>query len=352
MSDSKNETQPPPTPADEESSQNPEKSAQGSTPAKKNALTLQRLQKLAAKYGYDLIPRNQPSPQKYEVNLPDKGSSAELPDVFRTVINESGLNLARNNTFSSLTEEEYLSINDQSSIVAFEIQKRVKSIPPPPNGSKASLRGNPLLEGAIVDRVISEKMIIRSPQLLSIIKQTVFWPSSTYHFSSRELEISAPYRSIGVYYDSFQKRLKADGVRLEEKEKEKKRQELEKRPVLRQVTIQAIDRQIDDLITARKHLHLLLKEVNRVQANNREEEIQRHSKGEVTFDMLWMLLKPGTYVYACVHETLVAGRVRLLIWNSSPRSRHDDEYIGVTVCFWYLDHNGSTFQRLLVYLSC
>ena len=349
MSDSKNETQPPPTPADGESSQNPEKSAQRSTPAKKNALALQQLKILAARFGYDLKPRNKPSPQKYKVNLPDKGSSAELPDAFRTVINESGHSLARN-TFSSLTEEEYLSINDQSSIVAFEIQKRVKSIPPPPNDSKASLRGNPLLGGAIVSRVMSEKMIIRSPQLLSIIKQTVFWPSSTYHFSSRELEISAPYRSIGVYYDSFQKRLKADGVRLEEKEKEKKRQELEKRPVLRQVTIQAIDRQIDDLITARKHLHLLLKEDNRVQAKNREEEIQRHSKGEVTFDMLWMLLKPGTYVYACVHETLVAGRVRLLIWNSSSRSRHDDEYIGITVYFWYLDHNGSTFQRLLAYL--
>jgi hypothetical protein len=295
-------------------------------------------QSILRSYGYQFEIKPATSTREPEEEHLDSVSSPEA--VFRTVIQETGGPLTPQKSFSSLSQEEYASIQDETSGTAFEIQKRIRTIPPPPNSSRAaSYRGNKLIGGAIVDRVLSEKIIIRSPSLLRDIRTTVFWPSSAYQAGRRELEINVPYRSISVYRTQFDTLLETYNVRLQ--------------------SLSASDAQgvkdMDEKANLGKsilHLQLLLEEVDRVQAGNVKLEEARFARNMVTFDMLWMRLTPGTYIYASINDTIVAGRVNLLIWDSEHGSQ-EDGYSSVTVHLWYLDHDGpqvlSLYQTIRVF---
>jgi hypothetical protein len=98
----------------------------------------------------------------------------------------------------------------------------------------------------------------------------------------------------------------------------------------------------EELTTTVKHLSLFLQQVDSVQAENKELEKRRHENGRATFEMLWMILHPGTFVYVSANQTEIAMRVRLLTWEQLPHHSAGFEavYMAVTVHMWYLDHNG------------
>lgn len=273
----------------------------------------------------------------------NRGTSVreEVPSIIRTVIQESGPLLSKEKTYCNLTQEEYESIKDNNSGNAFEIRKHVKLIPPPPVSSSSSSRGNPLFNGAIVDSVVYEKMIIRCPHLLKAIKETVYWPSSAFYGGRHYLEINTPYRSIGVHREAFRRLLETHQHQLEHLNQQESLDD-------------SASQKKRELETTIRHLDLFLQQVDKVQAESIELEKTRYTRDAATFDMLWMILKPGTYVYVTINETVIAARVKILVWDHGALGGAEDPYMAVTVHVWYLDHNGKqvTSNSVRYILTC
>ena len=94
---------------------------------------------------------------------------------------------------------------------------------------------------------------------------------------------------------------------------------------------------------------MLLNEVDKVQKDPIAEEKRRNTgdKGrqippKATFDMLWMLYKPGEQVYVQTEDFEGLCRIRLLVWDRGRALSTDaeDPYAAVELNLWYLDHDG------------
>jgi hypothetical protein len=246
--------------------------------------------------------------------------SAEVADIWRTVIREAGGYFSKDSWFVSLSEEDYASVKVNDPCNALEMRKHVRVIPPPAEVPRLPMRGNKALGGAIVDQVTSEKIIVRSPFLLNAIREIVYWPTPAYSPGLTRLELDTPFRSIGVHRNGF--------AQLEQ--------------AMRAELATAVGPARTELQKNLGHLELFLSEADKVQAIHVEAEKERHARGMVTFDMLWMVLKPGAYVYVKVGGFEIAGRIRLLRWErgSLGSGSLEEVFTSLTVYIWYLDHDG------------
>jgi hypothetical protein len=185
----------------------------------------------------------------------------------------------------------------------------------------------------IIDHVVSEKMTIRSPDLIRVIKEVVsYWPSAAYYDNQTKLELNKPYRSLCVYRDAFKQKLDQYQSQFQRLLVDEKTGEDGK-----------------NLKKVIEELGLMLGEVDKVQEEPIKQEERRHRGDEkyqippkATFEMLWMLYKPGTEVYVNTNDFEGVCRVKLLVWDRGPRFDVDteDPYASVELHLWYLDHEG------------
>ena len=260
-------------------------------------------------------------------------SLKQAPDIMWTIYRDTGNPLKDARTYQSVSEKDYDNIRDTASGAAIEMKKHIRVIEPPKNISGRDPRGNPVLNGDIVDLVESERMIIRSQRLLNELRKVIYWPTGAYYDGQKKLALDTPYRSIGVYRRELAK------LRNEHYSHIQGLQDLDEQdPAKHKIT---------DMKQTVQELDLVLKEVDKVQSANVALEEERHLRepqAVATFDMLWMLFKPGDYVYVNINGFEVAARANLLFWQGS-RSI-EDPYLTVTFRVWYLDHDGEYWSML------
>jgi hypothetical protein len=252
------------------------------------------------------------------------------PTVLRTVYRQPVKGLMTHPTYDrGLEEHEYDEYRDSASGSAIELKKDVRVIPPKSLSGVRSINGTQ----DIIDHIVSERMIIRSPALIRTIKSVVsYWPSSAYYDNQTRLELNRPYRSICVYRAEFQNALESDKAeykRIPPSEKSSK--------------------DAKELAKSIEELEMLLVEVDKVQKDPVAEEKRRNMGDEgrqippkATFDMLWMLYKPGEEVYVQTEDFEGLCRIRLLVWDRGRAlsTDADDPYASVELNLWYLDHDG------------
>ena len=258
---------------------------------------------------------------------PTLSSRRQAPDIMWTIYRDTGNPFKDATTYRNVSENDYDSVQDTASGAAIELRKQIQVIEPPKSLSGQNPRGNPVLNGDVVDLIESERMIIRSPSLLNELRKVIYWPTDAYYDSRKKLALDTPYRSIGVYRRELAK------LRNEHHSHVQLLQD-------RSEEDSAVDK-IEDLKQIVRELDLLLKEVDKVQSANvalEEERYLRQPQAVATFDMLWILFRPGDYVYTNINGCEVAARVNLLIWQG--KRSIEDPHLMVTVRVWYLDHNG------------
>ncbi|USP79460.1 hypothetical protein yc1106_06734 [Curvularia clavata] len=257
------------------------------------------------------------------------------PTVLRTVYRQPVKGLMTHPTYDrGLDEREYDEYRDSASGSAIELKKDVRVIPPNSISGARSINGTQ----DIIDHIVSEKMIIRSPALIKTIKSVVsYWPSSAYYDNQTRLELNRPYRSICVYRDEFQHALESDKAAYD------------------RITVsERRNKDAKELAKSIEELEMLLNEVDKVQKDPIAEEKRRNTgdKGrqippKATFDMLWMLYKPGEQVYVQTEDFEGLCRIRLLVWDRGRALSTDaeDPYAAVELNLWYLDHDGTGLNR-------
>lgn len=252
--------------------------------------------------------------------------------IMRTLFRQPIKGLMQHPTYErDLGEEEYDNYRDSTSSSAIELTKDVKIIPPGLSKQNTFKSGQGNNGEDIIDHIVSEKMIIRSPELIKIIKEVVsYWPSAAFYENQTKLVLDRPYRSLGVYRVEF-------GTKLKEYEAK-----------LKQTEMGTNDQETLDLKV--KELKQLLAEVDKVQGAFVNAEVERNQGSPIeppraTFDMLWMLYKPGDSVYVSTNEFTGVCRLRLSVWgrgrSSGPSIGTEDPYASVTLHLWYWDHHDS-----------
>ena len=174
-----------------------------------------------------------------------------------------------------------------------------------------------------LDFVRLESITILSPLLLKTVRSVVkYWPNGSFDENHNQITLAKPYRAIGAHRRDF------DAL-MEDLEKR-----LRDSPPDPQEPPQIIE-----------ELRLLLGEVDKAQKNLITEELVRHGMDppKATFEMLWMLFKPGDLVYFTVQGSLIAGMVRFVYWERDDiegSNPHNHKQVEMHV--WYLDHDGKS----------
>ena len=86
-----------------------------------------------------------------------------------------------------------------------------------------------------------------------------------------------------------------------------------------------------------EHLSVLQNFMQRRQKASVENERLRYKRGFATFDMLWLLLRPGTTVYC---DTLGDGKLDAYVVQGLTGGITDGRTFTWTIDLWYLDYNG------------
>ncbi|KAI1157869.1 hypothetical protein F5B18DRAFT_657231 [Nemania serpens] len=274
---------------------------------------------------------------------PQPRQGSDNPYISRYIIAQKGNVLnAEKRWIEMTTSEEYERIEATfAGGSAFAMKKHIHTIPPPSN-AKGSL-GIPALDNDMVDRVVFETIDIRSPYLLNIIKDTVYWPSAAFYDDQKSLTFNSPYRALGVYRDDLGRVLShlKDQLAQRKLSNSTSNSQGTESPAPLDITLTEADLELST-----KHLELLLQEVDKKQSKALNLEKERYSRQMVTFDMLWKLFKPGMSVYADREGSRLACRVKLLIWSTGPSNTGpDDPYQKVYIHLWYLDHDGTCINR-------
>lgn len=261
---------------------------------------------------------------------------ASHPEIWRTVIRHRGSRHSPETYHHSLSKNDYENIERCDASPAFEMRKHVLTIHPFGGSSNPEVEPprNPVLGYDIVDHVISEQMIIRSPQLLRAIKDVVHWPSAAFYDGQKRLTLNSPFRSIGVHRSGFSRLLEQRRIDLQNA-MISNRSEPSQMPEVTNPKTQHLQ------LTVR-HLELFLAEVDKVQALDLKLEEARHLRRLATFDMLWMLFKPGVKVHMAANGPNLACIIELLVWNrgTTRADSTDGPYEYVDVQMWYWDHDG------------
>ncbi|KAK7956408.1 uncharacterized protein PG986_005630 [Apiospora aurea] len=268
---------------------------------------------------------------------PSPSGAQESPEISRTVVAQRGNVLNGEKRYYTLSEGDYDGVETHNTESAFEMRKDVATIKPPSNDRHLMQLGNSALDNDIVDHVTSEKIVIRSPHLLKVVKENIYWPSSAFYDGQKSLTLDSPYRSVGVYRDTLGQVLDRMKGRLSREETVAKAAD----------EFPDSDLSDSDLRLTAHHLELFLCEVDKVQWHGIQLEKERHNRKKATFDMLWKLYKPGMVVYTEKDGVKLACRVKLLIWShgSVIKAGPDDPYQRIEVVLWYLDHDGRYINR-------
>ena len=122
------------------------------------------------------------------------------------------------------------------------------------------------------------------------------------------------------------------------------RKELEalRHPASDKIESETAHERFDD--RTKEHVDVLLAYLDAKYLKKIEEEEIRHNRKAptATFEMLWMLLKPGTEVYTDVDGELAAFVVRSIRPNKPTKFNH------YNVTLWYLDFDGENASSLYV----
>ncbi|KAJ9133324.1 p-loop containing nucleoside triphosphate hydrolase [Pleurostoma richardsiae] len=226
----------------------------------------------------------------------------------------------------NLEESDYDAVVPQEQTVVLEIQKHVDV-----DMVENDRYSGPLGNNRVV-KIRSEQMIIHSADLIDAVAEAVgYYPSGIWHGEtntmlghSRSLKIIKPYRMFGIA----------------------ERQALRKLQEKYRGAISSADSEAD----AEKYRMLetqigyLDHELEKSQGARTAEEEMRYNQDPpvATFNMLWLLFRPGSIVFTKIGNETVACRVYLLQWN-----RPEDGLIyDVTVDMWYLDFDGQKLNRV------
>lgn len=170
-----------------------------------------------------------------------------------------------------------------------------------------------------VHSVAGTKLKINSPAIVTALQSVVeYYPG--YTFLEESVTIAEPY-AILIHHEkelaSYRKRF-APGTSLSEDQKcERKRDTYE-------------------------HLGLLEKYLQDRMGPSVLAERQRHARGYATFEMLWMLYKPGTDVYLYHHQC--SSHSAAVVESTDEESRRTYHNV-LRMNVWYMRYNGTFLGR-------
>ena len=175
-----------------------------------------------------------------------------------------------------------------------------------------------LLQPPSVHSVAGTRLKINSTAIVTALKSVVeYYPG--YSFLEKTVTIAEPY-AILIHHEkelaSYRKRF-APGTSLPENQRcERKRDTYE-------------------------HLGILEKFLQDRMGPSISAEKQRHARGHATFEMLWMLYKPGTDVYLYHNARGLSAAV--VMFTDEESRRRDSNVLGLK--FWYMQYNGKYLGR-------
>ena len=202
-------------------------------------------------------------------------------------------------------------------IAVLEVVTEVRSLP------KGDLRkagkDAELPQPPSVHSVAGTRLKINSPAIITALKSVVeYYPG--YSFLEKTVTIAEPY-AILIHHEeelaSYRKRW-APGTSLsEDQECERKRDTYE-------------------------HLGILEKFLQDRMGPSVLAEKQRHARGHATFEMLWMLFKPGTDVYL-YHKGNLNLSAAVIESTDEESRRQWPNVLGIKL--WYMQYNGKYLGR-------
>ncbi|KAI4258647.1 MAG: hypothetical protein L6R42_004979, partial [Xanthoria sp. 1 TBL-2021] len=181
--------------------------------------------------------------------------------------------------------------------------------------------------------ITEESMTIHSPYLIDIMPQVVsYYPVSKSSGSKlraghQSLEIVKPYRMLGgarpnlkILKEKYERELSARDPNSEVEDEEVKR---------KRITVKHVER-------LEHELEKVLDEPMRLEFDG-----YRQTPPVASFDMLWLLFRPGTKVYTVINDETVCCRVLTPVWETlETRGRTTLE-----LRMWFLDFNGTHVDR-------
>ena len=179
-----------------------------------------------------------------------------------------------------------------------------------------------------ISSITEESMTIHSPYLIDIMPQIVsYYPASKSTDSKlraghQALKISKPYRMLGgareklkLLREKYESELSDRDPSSEDKDEDVKR---------KRVTV--------------KHVERLERELDKVLDEPMKLEIDGYGQTPpvASFDMLWLLFRPGTEVYTVINEETVCCRVLTPVWETL----NTGVPCTMELRMWFLDFNG------------
>ena len=176
-----------------------------------------------------------------------------------------------------------------------------------------------------------ETMNIHSPYLMEIMAQAIgYYPASKLagskiRGSHQSLVLSRPYRMLGGALPRFKEIREQYKYDISEENGEMERDPEERKR--KEITIE--------------HIELLEHELNKVLEEPLKREKQGYSRGIASFDMLWLLFRPGTIVYTRINDEPRCCMVLTPLWTSTQMGEAGAPgKVELTVRMWFLDFNG------------
>lgn len=170
------------------------------------------------------------------------------------------------------------------------------------------------------------RLRIHSPAIMNSLRSVVtYYPGiSLWH---EAIEINEPFCIIAHHLDDLERH---KALLLDEKEDSVSRQTCEKLSVLQ----------------AGEHLSMLFTYIKDVYKGRLEQERERYERGMCTFQMLWLLFKPGKTVYFHEdHHDLSAHVIQQVNVDSSILYESVLGRTSIVVEMWHLDYNGREVGR-------
>lgn len=176
--------------------------------------------------------------------------------------------------------------------------------------------------------IIEESMTIHSPYLIDVMPQVVsYYPVSKSSGSKlraghQSLKILKPYRMLGgarpnlqFLRESYERELSGREPNSEDEDEDVKR---------KRITVEHVER--------------LEHEIDKVLKEPLRSEIDGYHKTPpvASFDMLWLLFRPGTEVYTVINDETVCCRVLTPVWETLETRA----YCTMELRMWFLDFNG------------
>ncbi|OJD33136.1 p-loop containing nucleoside triphosphate hydrolase [Diplodia corticola] len=182
--------------------------------------------------------------------------------------------------------------------------------------------------------LIDETMVIHSPYLIKIMPELVgYYPSSKnaggkLSVGNQMMKVSRPYRMFGGARNNIQ--------RVREKYQTQLKEERF-----------GSDQSREDLELTVKHIEKLEHELDKVLKEPIEMEQQgyRQNPPVASFDMLWLLFRPGELVYTKIDDEWACCMVLIPFWGGGQILDDTWTPVHLILKLWFLDFNGKVLDR-------